>query len=714
MVYKKIKIILFPLMYLLLSINVLTADEPSRFRLLGETGMDKVRLYWETSDWPEDLYGFNVKRLDLDNKNNIDWVSLNSVPISPSITEHKNWNNLGIDDEDAERIKNKFKNYIKKNKIQSIENREMLEILKTHGGLKAGDFFQMRMDYDRVLMSNFGFVDNTYENGRSYIYGIFYVDESGIEKPEPVDVYQSIFIDKKGSDFDLYIEISQLKAGVKLTWKIEKEKVDLFGIFGCNIYRKNIKDKKFESIVTNPMGSYKVAERYMWWSYNDIKIDNSDDYIYAISPVNMFQTEYKMSMQKYTADDFKPLIPTQIDELKLTDETNINLAWKFNPENSGRVKGFFIERSDTEATEYENISGFLSPMFNMYVDKKQKQAGKIYLYRLVTVDYNGKHWYSKIKSIQYIEYVKPPAVEKLEALFLQKSDGGFIKLSWNSKTEDDDVTKGWVIESDGLKIGQMLRLASIGLVTKNEYLHKIYDKGGRLYKFRVIPLSHKGVEGIPVEVSTYVPLLKYPPVIKFNAVWLQDNQNVQLNWEYPILQDFLGFQIFMNGGKIAGTEDVGKNVRGWIVPEPVVDKDNFCRFQIQAVGQVAFSGKGFEKSVFIPNKRNANNVKQPKDFVVELVINNENNYAKLSWKKDDLKESGILGYILYADYVTEGSVMRLLSLPLVEGNQYLYKLPVQKRKKFTFRIAGMTLDREITPYVEAILNIPEQSNLSDE
>ena len=101
--------------------------------------------------------------------------------------------------------------------------------------------------------------------------------------------------------------------------------------------------------------------------------------------------------------------------------------------------------------------------------------------------------------------------------------------------------------------------------------------------------------------------------------------------------------------------------------------------------------------------------REPDGLTVELVANDHDQFAKLSWAPVDFEKRGVLGYVLYADYASEGNVLRLSSVPLIKSNEYNYKLKDPLRDSYTFRIAEMRDDRKIGPYAEVSLNIPQRS-----
>jgi len=300
-----------------------------------------------------------------------------------------------------------------------------------------------------------------------------------------------------------------------------------------------------------------------------------------------------------------------------------------------------------------------------------------------------------------IKKIDPP--HDLKAEFYMDGDDAFVKVTWKHHDKAASLTQGYYIESDYIKPGEMTHRSIEGLIKGNEYILKINSKGGRDFQFNVIPFDHKNLWGQPGHAQCYVPLIKLPWITKFNTTLIEETKGVKLTWEYPQVPDLFGFQVFMNGEKIAGPKKIDGVTRSWIVSNPVVGKNGYTKFKIQAVGEVAISRFSLEKSLFLPKNWLRTKTNKPENLRVKLIIKKDGQYAQLNWDKVDLEQQGLQGYILYVDYASEGSVQRMSSLPFITENQYLYKLPENTRDRYTFRIAGITDSREITQYSEVVL-----------
>jgi hypothetical protein len=671
-------------------------------KLHGNVEGGKLKLYWETRDWPADLYGFNLKRRNLRAAKS-EWETLNKRPISPEFIKEKDWSNLGLTENQETDIKSKFDEYLANGQMQVMDNEEVLSVLKEKGGLRSGDRIRMKNDYNLVLMSGFGYVDNTYSPNDSLEYGIFYVQDNRKEKEAVLDVYKTQNLDNLKAD----IEFNRINPGIELTWKLEKTKVESFGLFGFMVYRND------EGIVEGALGKYKDDENFVWWKYYDEIVDNTKDYTYAIAPVNMFQFELKQFKKKYEAKRYATLTPPELNELELVEDIHIRLSWnQLNQQIMDRVEGYRVERAEPIKNEFKAISDLLPVDSTSFVDRKYKVYGKNYIYRLVVVDDVGKEWYSKEKKILFMGQAKPPSPKNVKATYKKYGNDDYIELSWDPKAAGDTLTRGYQIYSDELKEGTLLLLISQSLITGNTYKHKIVNEGGRTFNFIVEPVGENGVQGKGVEVAHYLGTLKMP-YIENIRVTVQDDHSLHLSWEYPLIDDLIGFTIFMNDKPVA--TEVPAEARTYLIPEAILDGSHMCYIQIQAVGKLAVSLKSLRKSLYVSGTKTEGSIPVPRNLQVKLAIKDGQKYAKLIWEKADMQQQlGIEGYALYTDDKIPNKVEKQPDVPLIKVNEYLYKLEDDERGTYRFRIASINKDNEIGLYSEVIFDKNRNNNKTED
>ena len=685
----------------LINFFLLSSANAQWIKLHGMVENKMVKLYWETHDWPEDLYGFNIKRIE---EGTDEWVKLNKEVISPQFNENNYWSNQGMNNEQTAYIKEKFEEYIDLGKVQLVKNEQFLKLLKNAGGLKSGDRIRMKNDFDLAFIAGFGFIDNIDIKDKKYTYGIFYVQDGGKEKAEPEATFSIINTDKLQIDQTF----EKAKKGINISWTMSSKEVRDLGMFGFNIYRSKKGIKSLEILNKRPLGSVKTENDTLVWNYQDNQADNSKDYIYAIAPVNMFQKEIKRFVKKYNSKKFQILEIPSIDTLHLVNDIQVLVKWrkKFTKKELKRIKELKVERTESNKLLFKPISNILAGDSYQFIDSIKKEYGKIYVYRLVVVDKNNKKWYSKTKSMLFLGEPKPPKPANARAEFKMIGETPNIVLSWDSKLKNDSLTKGYIISTDELKQGVFLRLASLSIITKNNYTYQLNTNGGREFQFKIIPVSIDGVHG-PVAVVKYqVPLINVPSVTDF-IVSLTDNSKIKLKWNFPDNTPVKGFNIKMNGKIIATYQDVDSTYREWTITNSEFEKEGVNGFVIQSVGEFSISDSP-RKTLYLKNRAQKMAVLKPENLNATIIKEKNEVNVLLKWNKINFEKEDILGFVLYVDDKEEGILMKQAALPLIKQNEYLFKIKDTGRKRFTFGIAAMNKERIVGYYTKIEVDLSKK------
>lgn len=672
----------------LIFINEIKAQE---IKLHGVSDKKNVKLFWEIHEWPSDLYGFNIKRKEAGSN---EWVKLNIETISPQINRNMSWSNLGLNDKQIKEILKSFDSYIESNAFSELTNKEFLYILKNKGGLKSGDRIRLKNDFDLALIFGFAYIDNFDEKKKKYVYGLFSVNDKEDEINEPIAEYSEVDTDK----LNIQLVFDKLSEGISVSWRVSKKDVSQMGFFGFNIYRSNIGLKSFEKLNNTVMGSIKEYTDSIEWVFKDEKIDNTKDYIYAISPVNMFQTELKKYEKRYRAEDFNPVFISPIDTIFIVNDVDLKLVWKNNFTKKGlkNIKSFKVERADVRNELFEAVSPDLSVNTEQFVDTIKKDYLKKYLYRLACEDISHKKWYSKITDIVYQGVAVPKQPSGFNAEFKMSNDKPFVVLSWDKKQENDTLTKGYLIATDELNPGGDLLLdTEISLILKNRYVYIYKSNGGEKIKFSLIPVSYDNYQGHEAFAECEIPLINLPLITDFNVSIIED-LSLKFSWKYEDSTNVNFFNIIMNGDIIV--KELSPEKREYILKNINNIKPGKNVFWIQAVGEISsveslhksFSSlyeKFQKKDIYIPKKLKAKIKKKDNDV-----------FVRLKWNSIDLEKEKILGYILYVDETSEGILNRKMSIPLIKQNEYLYKLKNNDRNEYTFAIAAMDINHIVGNY----------------
>ena len=155
-----------------------------------------------------------------------------------------------------------------------------------------------------------------------------------------------------------------------------KEVRDL-GMFGFNIYRSKKGIKSLEILNKRPLGSVKTENDTLVWNYQDNQVDNSEDYIYAIAPVNMFQKEIKRFVKKYNSKIFQILEIPSIDTLQLVNDIQVLIKWrkKFSKKELKRIKELKVERTESNKLLFKSISNILAGDSYQFIPFKSDYGG---------------------------------------------------------------------------------------------------------------------------------------------------------------------------------------------------------------------------------------------------------------------------------------------------------------------------------------------------
>jgi len=686
---------------LILFVNFVLLNSVSAqwIKLHGMVEENTVKLYWETHDWPDNLYGFNIKRME---EGTNEWIKLNKETISPQFNENNDWSNQGMNNEQVEYIKGKFTEYLDLGKINLIKNERLLELLKKAAGLKSGDRIRMKNDFDLAFIAGFGFIDNVNAKEKKYTYGIFYVQDDGKEMTEPEDTFVFVSVD----ELEIELAFEKKRKGIKTSWKMSSGYVKSLGVYGFNVYRSSKGIKSLEKINKRPLGSQKTEQDTLTWNYNDDIADNSKNYTYAIAPINMFQKEIKQFVKEYDAGMFQTIEVPSIDSLQLVNDIQILIEWKnkFSKKELKRIKEFRVERTEARQLEFESVSNNLADNSEQFIDTVKKVYGKVYAYRLVIIDTNNKSWYSKPKNMLFVGELKPPKPINARAEFKMIKGVPNIILMWDPVSKEDTITKGCFISI--LTSGNYIRLGSVPVITNNQYNYQINSNGGKEYNIAITPVSVDGVHGSAAFVKCYVPIINVPSVTDFD-VSLTDEYKIKLKWSFPDSIPVKGFNILLNGKTIAKHNDVDSVQRKWIITNSEFEKDGVNNFMIQSVGELSIANST-EKSIYLQNRIQKRTILRPENLKAKIIKEKKDVGVLLEWDKVDLDKEEILGFILYVDDKKEGVLMKQAAIPLIKQNEYLYKVQDTKRKRYTFGIAAMTKKRIVGYNTKIEINLSKK------
>ncbi len=691
---------------LVISCQSLTAQEDDWLKIYADAEEDHVKIYWEPKGWPKNLRGFMVmKRQRIDSITFSEWKSLTNETIFPATTAERNWENQGLNESQQGILKEKYEYFIENGLVSSLEQEEMLRVLQENNGLGSGDRIRMKNDFELALVIGFACIDNDYDKDTICQYGVFPVYNTYMAE-NPASICELI----PTTGLPLEVKFSRLKSGLSFEWAMSKKEAQNFALMGFYVYKSRKDTLNMDQAATSPLGPYRKTNDSLFWHFIDPLEDNDRDIYYGISFLNMFQEESPPIIKKFIAEKFRPLKNPVITIIELVNDKDIRINWQTDEADSSRITTAFIQMKRSIRNEnYTLVSDTLDGSLRSFTDTMPRKYGEVYFFRVKVFDKYGNEAFSNVESIYYMGLIKPPKVKNAKARVLETDSGTYVHITWAPAVQWDSITEGYFIFSDEITPDTFLQLTNIPMINDTAYTHKILNQGGRNYKFRIVAASAHGAKAKPAEVSVYIDLLRLPRVSELNLKLLPANK-VLATWEYPEIKGIEGFRLFMNGKLIDESRHLTDTSRAFFIDSIELSENNLVKFQIEAYSKTKASEKSLTQSLLITNY-NPSSLPPPDSLAVSYIVRDSIPYAHLQWEQLDLDSAGIQGYILFVDYAFEGSVVRMSSLPLITNNCYYYKLPeTAGRKRFTFRIAPMSVDREIGHYAEIILPLNETNN----
>jgi hypothetical protein len=665
-------------------------------RLRGAIVDDHLKLYWETYDWTATAAGFNLKRK---NGANGAWDLLNKNVIYPQ-ADDRNWSDLGLNQSQTQTIRRTFQGYLASGDIKKISKEDLIKRFHEIGGLQSGDRLRMKEEYAIALIYGFGYIDNTYKKSNNSTYGLFAVDIDGRESPEPIALFSPEKIKKINPQVDFNVRKKQLS----LSWKMLEDEYFQAALVGFRVYRYNKGNDSLAYLRKTPIGYLKSKNGNFYWEYIDESANPELDYIYHLIPVTLFQSEYKAVKVPYSPGKHKPIDVPGLDTVTYIDNVYLKLTWatdSISKSQKKRIKKYYLEKASQDSLEFKPVFTASSGKVTSFTDTSSMTNGKTYFYRLGVIDANDTKWEGDPKVIIYSGFHLPQKPTNLKAEFKIVNGNPFVLLSWDKP--DFSITKGYYLETDELESGTFLKPGSIPLIRDNNFLYPVRTFGGKKYQFRITPTNGRGTNGDTVEISCWVPMLLLPPFSDIKTKLTKEN-TVEVTWQYPENVNLTGFRILLNNKEILSKASVKADQRKVTIENFTTDKyDKLNQFSIEAIGEGA-EKISLPKSLYIKLPK----IKQVDDFKSRLYEKDGDWFLEFAWNHELLKKNELKGFRLYVDQEKEGDINHIITIKNNSKNTYTYSIPDPYRDSYTFHIAAISRNGEISPSSEIIVNLDKQ------
>jgi len=312
--------------------------------------------------------------------------------------------------------------------------------------------------------------------------------------------------------------------------------------------------------------------------------------------------------------------------------------------------------------------------------------------------------YSNTQTVVNLGSPKPPPVNNVTAELVRRGDQVFASLRWQPLLHHKPAIKGYRILSDVYEPGQFVLHSNIPVISGNQFNFPLTGSfSNKNVTFQVVAiteLSQSGDEGGFAALK--IPALNLPPPSGFTIAGI-DGYDLQLSWDYNDTRIFDGFEIEVNGQRIADARQIPSNSRSFTIKNLRPDSRGHVSIDLYAINSVSKSSaanisRGMPDYFLIPG------FKKPEGVTVKKTEINGELYAEFSWKKSP-SEFGGQAFALYSDVYTPGRTTPLSSIPLMTNSPYRYKLPDTDRDQYLFEVKAVDRNNVRGPGLQLILSL---------
>jgi len=631
--------------------------------LFGYTSEQNVKLLWLARGWPDDVVGVQVfRRLQGQDS----WKDLSGGTIYPEISYDRSWEHQGLGDaKQVSFYQEKLREYIKQGRLALVERERFLEVLNQIG-MRAGDRILFTADYDRAVVSGFAYIDSSVDSDAKYEYGLFGIDSSGERSSLPLSTYITLRVED-AEHVRVKLQAKKSENHVVLGWSSDRKFHDEAGFLTYNIYRRKTEADLWERLIPPSLSPWNKAADVISWKFVDQTWNPKHRCFYAVAPLNKFQKEFEKSWVEYipegvSAAELNKLQP--VNDLNLIDikggsawDTNedtarsILVGWEFDPYSESEISGFSVLRSNT-VTGVESKVGEMLPPNKRQVLDITPPSKTLFFYRVVTVCEDGSELMSKAREILFKgpKPLGPPAPKNFKVKFVSDKDGFSAKATWEMPDKEEGVTSYRLFRNINAE-RKLYEDGSKALGVTNAYSWTLNRNtpGHREGVFGIQPVGEKSKRGPRVTDTIFIPRLKAPYLTNIH-VKLTPDAAALLSWEYPHMEDLIGFRIYINDKLVADEKAVPPNVRSWQVYDypDRYDESYSLRFEVEAVFKYCSNRNSATPSLCLSQYRSDRSLRAPDADIWVVGATNETQWVELKWDEylDPPQDPEIYGYLL--------------------------------------------------------------------
>lgn len=540
---------------LLLSAQLLRAQEGNANLLVQSPDGKKVMLIWFLKSWNNEITGFDIRRKDgLDN-----WKKLNNEAILPGISMKKNLSVVESDKSEENKLKAKLYKLLATRKLKETDGPAFLQKMAADEKALHDMSDMMAQDYDLALMNGFAFVDHTVTKKTDYQYGLF-IQGTDILLAKAQWNYGEI------PDLNTVTEITSRATtknkGIQLIWNADLNKMKAADVAGFNIYRQGLRLNDNPVTMANPND----PSEFTW---NDRSANSAEPIQYSIGAESIFGIEGIIRSYTYNPADH----PGEYKKAEVTDVTamgyyfkeGINVKWAFPKEYERFIKGFYVEKNSLPG-HYQRVSGLLDASVRAYTDRTPSSVSSYMGFRIVAL-YNDRSFVNGIERVyNYFPITEPPAPQGLRATIGMSNKKIAVHLEWDPPMRGDTMTNDYTVYGSEPTSEKFSVINQDHRQRINDYTFYFDPRNKGTYRFYVSATSKAGSESAysdTVSVQTPPVALQVPSITRVTS----DSGRVTIQWRYNNPEDIKGFRLFQSRKPVAGENELKNNAREYTTPK---------------------------------------------------------------------------------------------------------------------------------------------------
>jgi hypothetical protein len=688
--------------FVLLSSAILLGNLPIDLNVQQQGS--NYRLMWIPQSWNSSWQGVAIAYRPVGTTS---WTYWNTEAIEPGISPQRVFSKQGISTASELGLRSKYDYFMNSNNMPPATFRNALAT--SPDGLPAREAMCMFDDFNCALSMGLGAVISVNSLVGIYEFALFPVMANGSTGSEMIAFHSMIDIGPQIIAQTPYTTQNLLNA-IRIDWEIPASLAKEAKIFGFNIYKiEQGTVSLLHKHVGKLPGEFGNVYKYAFTYPTPL---TSTGHTFILAPANYFKEELAQIQIQYVPelaeDKSRIIVEHFMAPVSNSSDGNpvINIIAGKLPKGTSKIS---VERFDAVSGEFRTIASNLLPQTVSWTDAEQLDFAVSYSYRLRAETSDGKTVYSNLETVVNLGSPKPAPVNNVSAELHRKGDQAVVKLKWHPLLHQKPAVKGYRILSDVHETGTFVLHSSIPVITGNQFEFPLNGSfSNKTVTFQVVAIteySQSGDEGGLVQVK--IPSLRLPEpqninIAKFNA------SSVDVNWEYSGNHVFDGFELSVNGQKVADMRTLGPSSRSFSITDPKPDSRGIINIELKAVNHISQSAPAKISRKLPDNLLRAthvnSNMTKPQGFSVHKVIEDGILYAEFRWNNKPSDFGGV-AYFMHADLEEPGIVMPMRNFPLLVVSPFRYEIPDPDRSQYIFEFTAVNKKNERGPATRLTLNL---------